>query len=808
MHQSHALLIAIFAAILSPLGQAATIEVISDANRPSIGGKEVDWIDGDYLIRNDQIVVVVARPGPIRDANMTTRGVGASVIDLTRRDIQSDQLTVVYPAGGRYRFEDDSVVDFQANGDKVAWTCRSSKTVADNGSNCLVKYQLANGEPFITMTVTINGSDAEKIRAYDGVRADRTFKFTSFSGTPIGYCEDEYFLQTYGFSPIGGKDRPKWTSNRPKQIHYPDAAMDSDDGNSVTWSVRLYPASSPIDLWGIVHGGKPQEIQVGGAVGDQPRISLTLLDELGPIKAGKKWRCQASGLSIVHLPPGEYSVRAEAVGHEPTEQVLKVNKDPQDHVIKLGPATTVTAKVTDDKGNAIPCKVSFYGAKDKAGGETKSPNFGLDSQYGSVGNTVYSVDGEFTRSLPPGTYDVVVSHGPEFDAMFTELTVEAAKDTKLRASLKRVIDTTGYVSAELHSHSSPSGDNTSDQLGRVENLVCEHLEFAPCTEHQRIESYDDQLKTLNAESMMKTCSGMELTGKLLPINHQNAFPLKYKPFAQDGGGPRIDDLPETQIARLAMWDDGAKKVVQTNHPNMRQMVFDRDLDGNQDGGFSKMLNYMDVIEVHPPEDIFKSDSDFKDQKSRDRSRMKPWMELIKSGRRIPGVVNTDAHYNWHGSGPLRNWVRSDTDDPAAISVDNMIDSLELGKVIMSTGPYMTVHLHHPKLQQPAEIGDKVRIEGPGELEVKIQCANWLDVNRVEVFVDGEPVDGLKRTRSTHSESFADDVVKFHQRLPINLKTGSFIIVAAIGENLQLGRVMGEQYGKRPPVVVSNPIYID
>ena len=59
-----------------------------------------------------------------------------------------------------------------------------------------------------------------------------------------------------------------------------------------------------------------------------------------------------------------------------------------------------------------------------------------------------------------------------------------------------------------------------------------------------------------------------------------------------------------QIARLAMWDDEADKVVQSNHPNMRQMLRDRNLDGEDDGGFAKMLDFMDVIEVHPPEMIF------------------------------------------------------------------------------------------------------------------------------------------------------------------------------------------------------------
>jgi len=256
-----------------------------------------------------------------------------------------------------------------------------------------------------------------------------------------------------------------------------------------------------------------------------------------------------------------------------------------------------------------------------------------------------------------------------------------------------------------------------------------------------------------------------------------------------------------------MWDDNADKVVQTNHPNLRQMVHDRDLDGEDDGGFSKMLDYMDVMEVHPPEAIFATAEEIAKAKRPDGYRMKPWMEILKSGRRIPGVVNTDAHYNFHGSGWLRNWIRCSTDDPAEIGTEEMIERLERGEVLMSTGPFMTVQLRDENLKQPAQLGDTVDLnDQQAELDVKIQCANWLDVNRVEVFVNGQRREDLSRTRASHPDAFGDGVVKFEQTLQVDVPEDAFLIVAAIGEKMTLGRVMGS-YGNRPPVAVSNPIYV-
>ena len=788
----------------------ASVEQIDESNRYPLLGKEVDWIDGDYVLRNDEIVAVIARPDSRRHANMTVRSVGACIIDLTRLDAQSDQLSCYYPLGGRYQFHDAGLVETGTlEGGGVFWRCRSTGATARNGTVAMVEYQLRDGDPFLTVIKRVEGEDVSRVTAADRIRADRTFVAGVLAKTTTAYCEDEHFLQTYGFQAVGAKQTPQWAvSGSNRQLNYPDDAAVSASG-TVQWQTCVYAASSRLDLWGLTTGAAKQEFLVDGAVGEHPRIKLSILaGNVGPLDLPCKWRSADTGSSFVHLPPGKYRVKAEAIGHQPVETDIQVDADSKSFRLKLGPATTVSVIAVSEDGKPVPCKASFYGAASSGSAATPDPIFGIDSQSGAVGNCVYSADGRFTRSIPPGTYDFLLSRGPEYDAVFERFQIAEGQHHEIKAVLKRVVDTTGWVSAELHSHSSPSGDNTSDQLGRVENLVCEQIDFAPCTEHQRIESYDDQLKKLGAERFMATCTGMELTGSPLPINHQNAFPLKWKPYSQDGGGPAISSNPVTQIARLAMWDDNSDKLVQTNHPDIRQIVSDRDLDGEPDGGFAEMLDFMDVMEVHPPEDIFMTAQDRADMKQPGSQRMFPWMELLKSGRRIPGVVNTDAHYNWNGSGWLRNWIRCSTDDPAKIETSEMVDRLERGQVIMSTGPFMTVELLHPTLDRPAAIGDSVTIRGEGaEIAIRIQCANWMDVNRVEVFVNGEMQPELSRTRRKHPDMFGKGVVKFDQRLKVSLPDRAFVIVAAIGERMELGRVMGKQYGRRPPVVVSNPVFV-
>jgi len=802
-------IIGLFLMVQTP-ATGGSVEQIGEGKRHPMQGKEIDWIDGDYVLRNDQVVAVIARPSAKRHANMTVRSVGACVIDFTRLDAESDQLSCYYPLAGRYQFFDEGLVETgELDGGGVFWRCRSTAATARNETVATIEYQLRDGDPYLTVIKTVTGEDVSKVTAADSVRADQSFVVGTIANTTTGYCEDEHFRQTYGFEAAKGEKTPQWSaSGRNRQLKYAaDAAERS--AKSIQWVTRIYAASSPLDLLGLTSGAAAQKFIVAGAVGEHPRIKLSLVaGNVGSLELPCEWRSAANGNSVVHLLPGKYRVRGEAVGHQSVERDIEVTADSQDFAFKLGAATTVQVTVVSEDGNPIPCKASFYGATADDGEVTPDPVFGIESQSGAVGNCVYSADGQFVRSIPPGTYDLLLSRGPEYDAVFEKIQIAEGQQRMINATLKRVVDTTGWVSAELHSHSSPSGDNTSDQLGRVENLVCEQIDFAPCTEHQRIESYDDQLEKLGAQEFMATCTGMELTGSPLPLNHQNAFPLKWKPYSQDGGGPTTSSNPVTQIARLAMWDDNSDKLVQTNHPNVRQLVGDRDLDGKPDGGFAKMLDFMDVMEVHPPEGIFMTSEEVKEMKRPGTQRILPWMDLLKSGRRIPGVVNTDAHYNWNGSGWLRNWIRSSTDEPAKIQTAEMVNRLEQGQVIMSTGPFMTVQLLHPDLKSPAAIGDSVKVDGAdAEVAIKVQCANWMDVNRVEVFVNGEMQPELSRTRKTHPDAFGNGVIKFDQRLKVALPPESFVIVAAIGERMELGRVMGKRYGRRPPVVVSNPIFV-
>lgn len=770
-------------------------------------GKEVDAIYGDIVLRNDQLVAVIANPVEGRKANMTVRNVEGAIIDLTRRSRMNDQLSAFYPTAAAYPLREipDANNRSTLRAGTVTYQCRA--THSDGKPEVTVKYTLSDGEPFILIESTFKNphDSAISVDLLDSMRADRSFRFGTDEATGTFWAYDSWWQQAYGIIPSGRTIRG--VDDSIKKLRPVLAYADGDEtsvmiepSESFTLARKLMPADHQLHL-------NTMTRRLADLAAHNCEITVT--DLSGPIEAAYvsiysddteygSGTTDETGSIELALPEGSYRMRIRVAGRKDSSQTLNVT-GPHTLTVQVPQPGYVNAEITDEQGGPIPCKVSFQGKDD-----TKDPYYGPDTFEYAVQNLRYSHNGLFRLPIAAGIYDVIISHGPEYDAVFTTIDVKQDEEFSLQATLKRSVDTSGWISSDFHSHSTPSGDNTSSQLGRVLNLLAEHIEFGPCTEHNRISTYSDHLRTLNSQHRMATCSGMELTGSPLPVNHQNAFPLIYKPRTQDGGGPPTDEDPVLQIERIALWDDNSDKLVQQNHPNLVQIFGDRDKNGKADEGFRGMLAFMDVVEVHPPESIFAGPK----QEDAERSNtMFRWLQLLNLGYRIPGVVNTDAHYNYHGSGWLRNYLRSNTDDPAAVSTMEMVAAAEQGHVVMTNGPFLEVTASNGTSE--AIPGEDLAVENHSvALRIRVQCANWLDINRVQVFVNGRARSDLNFTRAAHPEKFHTDSVKFDESVAIELPVDSHVIVAAAGEGLKLGPVYGPDRGEKMPIAVSNPIFVD
>jgi hypothetical protein len=240
------------------------------------------------------------------------------------------------------------------------------------------------------------------------------------------------------------------------------------------------------------------------------------------------------------------------------------------------------------------------------------------------------------------------------------------------------------------------------------------------------------------------------------------------------------------------------------------MYGDRDLDGVPDGGFERMLASMDVVEVHPPQGILSFPTAPSDPR-KSGNTIFHWLQLLNQGYHIPGVVNTDSHYNFHGSGWLRNYLRSPSDEPARIKTADIIRAAEAGHIVITNGPYLevTARSQVDGQRRTAIPGDDLVADGGAvEIAIRVQCANWLDIDRVFLLLNGQPRHDLDFRRRTHPEYFQTDVVKFDRQLQLTLDTDTHVVVVAAGEESKLGPVVGPNHENDVPVAVANPIYVD
>lgn len=98
-------------AVLFSLGFSAVpgtveIRIIKRGQESILSVKELDWIHGDYLMTKDHLAMLIAAPLSTRDANMTIRNIGASMLDLTLKRPSNDLQNAYTPTAGRYLFQD------------------------------------------------------------------------------------------------------------------------------------------------------------------------------------------------------------------------------------------------------------------------------------------------------------------------------------------------------------------------------------------------------------------------------------------------------------------------------------------------------------------------------------------------------------------------------------------------------------------------------------------------------------------------------------------------------------------------------
>ncbi len=758
------------------------------------GGKEADPIIGDFLIRNDLIEAVISCDASLRRANMGTFWGAVSpgcLYDLTLKGENNDQLTVFAPSDQKGEVTHVRLVSDGSDGEAVIETFVSGPS--NGGIEKTHHYRLKDGMRGLLITsVFRNTASATR----EAVVKDSIPKLRALHGVgKILVADSNDPAAKVGYA-CG------WIEEEGSSIPSDTVVLNPGEVLRVTRFFAI--GTSPADAYGEVakrQGGtgilflevndeqngnvSTSEIEIEGQDG-----SITAYtNEIGEVR--------------ISLPPGDYRLSLSDHGRNGvTHQVtIHENKDTVT-VLKVGPVSVVGLNITDEEGGSLPCKVQFIGIDG-----TPSPNLGPNNRAHGCLDQYHSHVGQFSVQLDPGKYRVVVTHGIEFNHISKEIELATGETELIEGTLSRVVDTTGMISADFHNHSTPSGDNVCGTDDRIMNLAAEQVEFAPTTEHNRLYDWAPHIERLGLVEKMKTLPGLELTGGGA---HFNAFPFDPVPFTQDGGSPVWNKDPRITALTLHNFQGrNPDRWIHLNHPDMPENFLDWNKDGIQDGGYQGLAALIDGNEVWR-EDILdpgpvRVEKLVGNKEVVRYNRQFIWLQLLNYGHRYTAIAVSDAHtVHGNGVGGWRTYIPSGTDSPPEIDWKEILRNAKAGQVTITNGPYLEVSTLDGTLP-----GGTVRAVDSLPVKVKVQCTDWIDIDRIQILVNSRQVEELNFTRESHPEWFSDGVVKFDRTIDVPLGSDSHLIVVAWGENHDLSTGYGSSWQSRMnPCAYSNPIYVD
>lgn len=485
----------------------------------------------------------------------------------------------------------------------------------------------------------------------------------------------------------------------------------------------------------------------------------------------------------------------------------------------------LTLSVRDEVGRLVPSKVSIF----RADGEPlRNPTLG-DGFVGGAPNppemVLFPMYGEGEAELPAGTYYAVASRGIEYEIDISEdFVVDETRSQHLDLQVVRSVETEGWVSADLHVHAAPSHDSGVALADRVRTMVCEGVEFFASTDHDFITDYAPTVELLGLEEWVETAVGNEVT--TIEVGHFLGFPLKHD-FTVEAGGALdwTDETPGEIVDALRDQSDGDAFVF-VGHPrdgilgyfdeygfdpyagspsdpepvvNIPTIAFTNDLikeehvtwdfDGLEllNGKRSELFRTPTQDELDRFADgeeigvysFFERTMEEQQDLIRGDARLgygiegqiDDWFSLLNLGYRYTALGNSDTH-GWTGteSGCPRNFVMSDTDDPAFIDDQAIADAVREHRVVASYGPFVRMFV------DGEPIGSDVTASGDTvELELEVQAPTWMQVDRIELYGNGTLI------KEWALQQPQDDSLVYHGVGPIELDGDTWLVAIVMGQ---------------------------
>lgn len=392
--------------------------------------------------------------------------------------------------------------------------------------------------------------------------------------------------------------------------------------------------------------------------------------------------------------------------------------------------------------------------------------------------------GALAIPLVPGAYTVEISRGEEFEYIRrTDVVVPAGGEVMESTSLRRLMDTEGWVSGDMHQHQRRSLDSEVENTDRVAGNLAAGVDFFGPSDHDAIENFQQIVEDMGVDDLLHTFQGIEVSPA---FGHLNAFPAR--PDRQ--GAVALSYLEGRQIvqrdAPQLVADARARgaQLIQVNHPRESSPYFSSAEYDPLLGPTTVDSDFwpvpFDTVEVvNGAEEVCIC--------------LRDWFSLLSHGLRVAGVGNSDTHGRG-GVGWPRNYVASSTDDPASLTNDILVDSMLDLAVSVSGG----IFIDFPDGELP---GDTVEVDGEAtefSIRVRLQSPTWASPDKLIAFVNGVEV-----WRESLDDTIDEDILDINGVMTVPIEGDSHVVFWAESSGRQGAVNPGKHiFG------FTNPIFVD
>ncbi len=550
------------------------------------------------------------------------------------------------------------------------------------------------------------------------------------------------------------------------------------------------------------------------------------------------------------LEPGTYGLRVQGEGRQLSPIVDDEIREGQTTALRLqsDPPGRITVHVVDESGHPLPAKATAIGVYPAENAGQLTRQFLYDLQCGEpfrstdmvnddpadpetrrfIETVGYTRAGAATLRVRPGRYRVVSSRGPEYDLASSEVEVGPDETRSVTHVLTRVVDTSGFIAADMHIHSKNSIDSALSLDERVLALAAEGVEWAVSTDHNYVTDYQPYVARNDLFQWVYPTVGLEMT--TLESGHFNGYPLRYEPgpvthgaFAWAGRPPGdiFSDLrslgslgPERTIIQVNHPRDGvlgyfsqyqrSPFTADESPPTIVQQVIApkgpafKTADGKSTFSFAfdameiangklfHQVHTFRVPDVLPEGDLpasFPAPGHILLKANGQPGfpgAVEDWFNLLNLGHRFIAVGTADSHSGNDEAGHFRTMLFVGDDRPIALTDEILVDAMRSRRVVVTNGPLLDFWIDDPTA---GVMGQTIQTKKSAvSVHYRLTAAPWASVARINVWRNGtiakvleiDPARDL--AHDPVNEHFDVDLAKDATGAPID----SWFVLEAIG----------------------------